>query len=155
MATIFSSCEGDVEADKKKWKRVALQTCESGLEDHDCHLIYHYDLQKRITKLERALKVVKREQHDFSHVLLSKATERVVRGVQILKDRSAERKRGNESLGSLGAQTVWLDEREGGGECRVEAMCLSWYRDQGWKGYHSEGGIVRTLVCLKFCFTMA
>jgi Fanconi-associated nuclease 1 len=27
-------------------------------------------------------------------------------------------------------------------------MCLSWYRDHGWKGYHSEGGIVRTLVSI-------
>ncbi|KAH0544497.1 hypothetical protein FGG08_001395 [Glutinoglossum americanum] len=151
MAAIFPSCEGDAEADKKQWKRVALRTCESGLEDNGCHLIYHYDLQKRITKLERALKVVKREQHDFGHVLLSKAAERVVRGVQILKDGSTEPRTRSESVGPLrGTQTIWLDQREGGGECRVEAMCLSWYRDQGWKGYHSEGGIVRTLFAYLF-----
>ena len=153
MTAVIPSVEGDVEAEKKKWKRVALRTCESGLEDSDCHLIYHYDLQKRIARLERALKVVKREQHYFGHVLLSKAVERVVRGVQVLKDETIERKRGKENAGpSRGVQTVWLDRREGGGECRVEAMCLSWYRDQGWKGYHSEGGILRTLVRLKSSF---
>ncbi|KAI9770318.1 MAG: hypothetical protein M1840_003477 [Geoglossum simile] len=151
MVALFPNGEGEVEAEKKKWKRVALRTCESGLEDNDCHLIYHYDLQKRIMKLERALKVVKREQHDFGHVLLSKAAERVVRGVQVLKDRTAERKKGDQNMvPSRGAQTVWLDKQEGGGECRVEAMCLSWYRDQGWKGYHSEGGILRTLFAYLF-----
>ncbi|KAI9784153.1 MAG: hypothetical protein M1839_002658 [Geoglossum umbratile] len=151
MTALFPGGEGDVETEKKKWKRVALRTCESGLEDNDCHLIYHYDMQKRITKLEKALKVTKREQHDFGYVLLAKPAERVVRGVQVLKHGASERNKGSQNMGpSRGAQTVWLDEREGGGECRVEAMCLSWYRDQGWKGYHSEGGILRTLFAYLF-----
>lgn len=120
---------------RKFWKRVALRTCEAGLEDPLCHLIYHYDLQKRITKLEKALKVVKREQHDFGHVMLSKPMERTIEGIRIERDEPVKK----------GKATIWIDEREGG-ECRVESMCLSWYRDHGWKGYHSEGGIVRTLV---------
>lgn len=124
---------------KKHWKRTALQTCEEGLQDRDCHLIYHYDLQKRITKLEKSLKVAKRHQHDFGHVLLSKAVERTVEGIRIEMEPRPSRKK-------KGSKTIWVDEREGGGECSVEAMSLSWYRDQGWKGYHSEGGIVRTLV---------
>ncbi|KAJ6164380.1 hypothetical protein N7470_003052 [Penicillium chermesinum] len=120
---------------RKFWKRVALRTCEEGLEDPLCHLIFHYDLQKRISKLERALKVVKREQHDFGH----QARERTIEGIRIDHDEPARK----------GKATVWVDEREGG-ECRVESMCLSWYRDNGWKGYHSEGGIVRTLFGLLF-----
>lgn len=124
------------EKQRKFWKRVALRTCEEGLEDPLCHLIYHFDLQKRITKLEKALKVVKREQHDFGHVMLSKPVERTIEGIRIDRDVDASRK---------GRATIWIDGREGG-ECRVESMCLSWYRDHGWKGYHSEGGIVRTLV---------
>ncbi|KUL87511.1 hypothetical protein ZTR_04626 [Talaromyces verruculosus] len=44
------------EAQKKHWKRTALSTCEAGLQDPDCHVIYHYDLQKRIVKLEKSLK---------------------------------------------------------------------------------------------------
>lgn len=126
------------EKQRKFWKRIALRTCEEGLEDPLCHLIYHYDLQKRITKLEKALKVVKREQHDFGHVMLSKPAERTIEGIRIDRDLDISRK---------GRATIWIDEREGG-ECRVESMCLSWYRDHGWKGYHSEGGIVRTLVSL-------
>lgn len=125
------------EKQRKFWKRVALRTCEEGLEDPLCHLIYHYDLQKRITKLEKALRVVKREQHDFGHVMLSKPAERTIEGIRIERDEGPKK----------GKATVWIDEREGG-ECRVESMCLSWYRDHGWKGYHSEGGIVRTLVSI-------
>lgn len=120
---------------RKLWKRIALRTCEEGLEDPMCHLIYHYDLQKRIMKLEKALKVVKREQHDFGHVMLSKPVERTIEGIRIDRDIDVSKR---------GKATIWIDDREGG-ECRVESMCLSWYRDHGWKGYHSEGGIVRTL----------
>jgi Fanconi-associated nuclease 1 len=132
---------------KKHWKRIALRTCEEGLEDPDCHLIYHYDLQKRITKLERALKIVKREQHDFGHVMLAKPEVRTIEGIRIEREDSPVRGSGKseEALTRRGRPTVWIDEREGGSECRVESMCLSWYRDHGWKGYHAEGGIVRTL----------
>ncbi|KAB8205523.1 VRR-NUC domain-containing protein [Aspergillus parasiticus] len=135
------SWEGRSEdAQRRHWRRIALQTCEEGLQDPDCHLIYHYDLQKRIMKLERALKVVKREQHDFSHVMLAKPEERTVEGIRIEREDMLAQ----EDMSRRGRATVWVDERDGG-ECRVESMCLSWYRDQGWKGYHSEGGIVRTL----------
>ena len=136
------------DAQKKHWKKIALRTCEDGLQDRECHLIYHYDLQKRVMKLEKALKMVKREQHDFGHVLLAKPAERFVEGIRIEKERTPSRTgaRRDSDIGSRrGGKTIWVDEREGGGECSVEAMCLSWYRDHGWKGYHSEGGIVRTL----------
>ena len=100
-------------------------------------------------KLEKALKVVKREQHDFGHVLLAKPVERNVEGIRIEKEHTPSRngnRRDSDAAGPRrGCKTIWVDEREDGGECSVEAMCLGWYRDQGWKGYHSEGGIVRTL----------
>jgi Fanconi-associated nuclease 1 len=152
-ALVPSECLSE-EAQKKKWKRIALRTCEDGLADSDCHLIYHYDLQKRITKLERSLKVVKREQHDFGHAMLVKPEECIVEGIRIEKQWQPTNgsKTGVDSVSRRGRATVWLDEREGGGECRVEGMCLSWYRDNGWKGYHSEGGIVRTLVSITQIF---
>lgn len=137
------------EMQKKYWKRVALRTCEDGLKDRECHLIYHYDLQKRVMKLEKTLKVVKREQHDFGHVRLAKPLDRTVEGIRIEKEQTPSRnghRRGSDlTTPRRGGKTIWVDEREDGGECSVEAICLSWYRDQGWKGYHSEGGIVRTL----------
>ncbi|KAL5340326.1 VRR-NUC domain-containing protein [Aspergillus crustosus] len=154
MYNLTPSENRNEEAQKKHWKRIALRTCEEGLEDPSCHLIYHYDLQKRIRKLERALKVVKREQHDFGHVALSRPEERTVEGIQIEREDSPVRN-GPASTDDMytpkrSGPTVWIDEREDGAECRVEDMCLSWYREQGWKGYHSEGGIIRTLFGLLF-----
>ncbi|PYH48805.1 fanconi-associated nuclease 1 [Aspergillus saccharolyticus JOP 1030-1] len=153
------------EVQRKHWRRIALRTCETGLEDPNCHLIFHYDLQKRIMKLERALKIVKREQHDFGHVRLAKPEERTIAGIQIVVPEVVVSETTDSPLGSSsnssssststsnstrrGRPTVWVDEREGG-ECRVETMCLNWYRAQGWKGYHSEGGIVRTLFSYLF-----
>ncbi|KAI9794219.1 MAG: hypothetical protein M1816_006145 [Peltula sp. TS41687] len=153
----LSSNEGrDPEAQKKYWKRIALRTCEEGLRDCDCHLTYHYDLQKRICKLEKSLRVAKREQHDFGHVSLVKPVERTVEGIRVQREDSVTHngRRKSEANGPIsvrgGGKTIWIDEREGGGECSVEEMCLSWYRSQGWKGYHSEGGIVRTLFAYLF-----
>jgi hypothetical protein len=133
---------------KRYWKKIALQTCETGLRDPGCHIIYHYDLQKRIMKLEKSLKVVKREQHDFGHSLLAQPYERVVYGIKVEREEATVKNTSSneDQANRRGRPTIWIDEREGGGECRVESMCLSWYRDQGWKGFHCESGIVRTLV---------
>ncbi|KAI4144625.1 MAG: hypothetical protein LQ340_006579, partial [Diploschistes diacapsis] len=136
------------EAQKRHWKKIALRTCEEGLQDRECHVIFHYDLQKRIMKLEKSLKIAKREQHDFAYNLLIKPLERAVEGTRIertLGPTSGGRRGSEPQTSRRGTKTIWLDPREEDGECGVEAMCLSWYRDQGWKGYHSEGGIVRTL----------
>lgn len=135
----------DAELQKKHWRRIAVATCEAALEDRDCHLIYHYDLQKRLNKLEKRLRIPKRLQHDFGHVRFHKPEEHDVTGIQLKRDDPNAGKRGGPST-----KTIWVDEAEGGGECSVEAMCLSHYRSQGWKGYHSEGGILRTLFAYLF-----
>ncbi|KAI0009805.1 VRR-NUC domain-containing protein [Xylariaceae sp. FL0662B] len=136
----------DAEVQKKHWKRIAVTTCETALEDRDCHLIYHYDIQKRLVKLERQLKVPKRLQHDFGHVRLRKPEEHYVEGIQLKKEIIANPKKAR----GPSTKTVWLDGAEDSEECNVEAMCLSWYRSQGWKGYHAEGGIIRTLFAYLF-----
>ncbi|KAI1266869.1 VRR-NUC domain-containing protein [Xylariaceae sp. FL1019] len=133
------------EKQKTHWKSIAVTTCETALEDTDCHLKYHYDLQKRVVKLEKQLKIPLRLQHDFGHVRLKKPEEHTVEGIQIKKlDAIGRNGRGPST------KTIWVDEAEGGGDCSVEAMCLSWYRSQGWKGYHAEGGIIRTLFAYLF-----
>lgn len=131
------------EINKKLWLRKALQTCEAGLQDPETHLIYHYDLQKRIAKLEPKLRVSKRDQHDFGHTRLTQPSERSIVGEQITR----ETQPGDSSVGK---KTAWVDKAEGGGECSVEEMCLSRYRAEGWKGFHSEGGIIKTLFAYLF-----
>lgn len=144
----------DVEQQKRHWKRISLRTCEQGLQDKDCHMIYHYDLQKRIRKLEKSLKIPMREQHDFGHVSLAKPIEVTVEGIQLKKEYLASLKR-RSGAGIMderqhSTKTIWVDEHEGGGECSVEEMCLSDYRSRGFKGYHAEGGIIRTLFAYLF-----
>ncbi|EQB45946.1 hypothetical protein CGLO_15095 [Colletotrichum gloeosporioides Cg-14] len=135
----------DPDIQKKHWKRIAAATCEAGLQDNDCHLIYHYDLQKRLIKLEKQLRIPRRLQHDFGHVRLQKPVEHTVEGIQIKKE-DVQGRNGRQAS----TKTIWVDELEEGGECSVEEMCLSSYRSQGYKGFHAEGGIVRTLFAYLF-----
>ncbi|KAK0660812.1 VRR-NUC domain-containing protein [Cercophora samala] len=141
------------ETQKKHWQQIALITCETGLEDRDCHLIYHYDLQKRLVKLEKRLRVPRRLQHDFGHVKLREPEEHTVQGIQLVRDEPELK--GKNGRGP-GTKTTWLDELgepDEDGEpahVSVEGMCLSHYRHEGWKGYHSEGGILRTLFAYLF-----
>jgi fanconi-associated nuclease 1 len=139
MYAILPSDGRNTERQKRFCKRVALQTCETGLQDPLVHLIYHYDLQKRISKLERACNIPKREQHDFSHARLVAPVQVYFEGVRIHQDDGDDT-----NPWSRGTKSVWLDPLEDNGECSVEAMCLSHYRSLGWKGYHSEGGLMRT-----------
>ncbi|RGP61922.1 fanconi-associated nuclease 1 like protein [Fusarium sporotrichioides] len=134
----------DPEQQKKHWKKVAVATCEAGLQDPDCHLIFHYDLQKRLVKLEKKLRIPRRLQHDFGHVNLEKPTEHTIEGIQIKKDIVAKPGR------QASTKTIWFDELGSQEECSVEEMCLSQYRSEGWKGYHAEGGIIRTLFAYLF-----
>lgn len=135
----------DEEQRKKRWRAKAVTTCETGLQDVDCHLIFHHDLQKRLVKLERRLRIPRRLQHDFGHVRLQQPIQHTAEGIQIKREDTAVGK-GKPA----NTKTTWADEREGDGECSVEEMCLSWYRSEGWKGYHSEGGIIRTLFAYLF-----
>lgn len=130
------------ETRKKIWLRKALRTCEAGLQDPETHLIYHYDLQKRITKLEPKLRVAKREQHDFGHTRLTQPRERSMVGEKIVREIQP-------GDSAVGRKTIWVDKTEGS-ECSVEEMCLSQYRTEGWKGFHSEGGIIKTLFAYLF-----
>ncbi|KAK4170426.1 VRR-NUC domain-containing protein [Cladorrhinum sp. PSN259] len=136
---------------KRHWLQVSLITCETALEDRDCHLIYHYDLQKRLLKLERRLSVPFRARHDFGHVKLLEPEEHTVSGIQLVRDDPVTKGKVGRST-----KTTWLDELgdldENGNPLHVsvEEMCLSHYRSEGWKGYHSEGGILRTLFAYLF-----
>ena len=121
------------------------------MQDREYHLTYHYHLQKRITKLKKAIKIAKRHQHDFGHILLAKPIECSVSGIRIERDSTATPplQRRNSSPGPTlrrRAKTIWIDEHESGAEYSVEEIYLLYYRHtKGWKGYCAEGGIARIL----------
>ncbi|CAM1506643.1 Fc.00g062840.m01.CDS01 [Cosmosporella sp. VM-42] len=144
MHTHNTNLSTNPEQEKKHWIKSAVETCEAGLQDPDCHLIFHYDLQKRLLKLEKKLRIPRRLQHDFGHVGLAKPTEHTVKGIQIKRDVPVKPGR------QASTKTIWLDELDTDAECSVEEMCLSHYRNEGWKGYHAEGGIIRTLFAYLF-----
>lgn len=199
MADLQPTCGRGAEAQKRYYRNLALDTCDAALQDPDCHVIYHYDLQKRIGKLERQLCIAKRFQHDFGHVTLTKPTERTFEGVQIRRRPSSRSRSRSRSVGGRrrsgsgagtgaqvalsrsnshsgpppadtkpppstsrspsgpgptatgsgggngnGGKTVWLDPLEHA-PCSVEAMCLSRYRQLGYRGFHAEGSLLRTL----------
>ncbi|KAL9079483.1 MAG: hypothetical protein Q9157_001646 [Trypethelium eluteriae] len=166
MSALYPSEGRTDDAQRKHWKQIALQTCEDGLQDNHVTVIYHYDLQKRILKLERALKIAKRFQHDFGHVRLAKPVERTFEGTRIerspppatlpksmtstvVKDPSTT----PSSSTRRGGRTIWVDPAspsDSPSQCSVEEMCLSNYRDLGYRGYHSEGGVLRTLFAYLF-----
>lgn len=134
---------------KKRWRQIALSTCETALQDPNCHLIHHYDLQKRLIRLEKQLNIPRRQQHNFDHARLRDPEEHTVEGIQLVREDAGRDQRST--------KTVWLDElgdlddESNHMHVSVEEMCLSFYRTQGWKGYHSEGGILRTLFAYLFC----
>lgn len=146
-ATALSEAQKNLR--KKCWRQVALSTCETALQDPNCHLIHHYDLQKRLIRLEKQLNIPRRQQHNFDHARLRDPEEHTVDGIQLVRE--------DKGRDIKSTKTIWLDELGDSDEegnpmhVSVEEMCLSFYRTQGWKGYHSEGGILRTLFAYLFC----
>ncbi|EPE02501.1 coiled-coil domain-containing protein mtmr15 [Ophiostoma piceae UAMH 11346] len=173
MATADPVCDLDEGQQKKLWWRRALETCETALQDRDCHIIFHHDLQKRILKLEKRLRIPRRLQHDFGHLQLLQPEEHSIEGIQIKRieagmakvertiwiDEHADEVKGEGKDGEGGEgkqeskggdKMTRSDANRGGLECTVEEMCLSDYRRKGWKGYHAEGGIIQTLFAYLF-----
>ena len=118
---------------KKKWLRLSLETCELALQDPDTHTIFHPWLQKRLLRLERTLGIPKAEQHTFAHVALRPPKVREFHGIR-LDDRD------------IGKKSVWQSTKDIDKEISVEELCLEQYEQQGWKGFHSENGVVTTIV---------
>lgn len=118
---------------KKKWLKKSLETCELALQDPDTHTIFHPYLQKRLLRLERILGIPKAEQHTFTHVALRPPIIREFTGIRT-DDRD------------IGKKSNWRSIRSGRKEISVEELCLEKYEDLGWKGFHSENGIVTTIV---------
>ena len=121
---------------KRKWRLRALDTCSRALQDIDTHVIFHHPLQNRIKRLEKALGVPRAEQHDFRHSTLKAPDKKEMTGVRCDVDRET------------GKKSTWMGND--GNIVSVEQLCLEQYEREGWKGFHSENGVVTTIFGLLF-----
>lgn len=116
--------------DKLQCQEKALEICYEGLRHPWTHLIYHNSLGRRIVRLETALDVPKEDRHPPVPTLRV-ATKRVIRGEKL-------------SEGETGRKSIW--RARDGDEVSVEHLCLQQYNREGWKAFHSENGILTTVV---------
>ncbi|GAA6016477.1 hypothetical protein JCM8202_006053 [Rhodotorula sphaerocarpa] len=112
----------------------ALTLCEKGLADPYTHLIYKSSLQRRIARLESALDVPAEQRRAFD-VVLAKAVPRVMEGERLDDP-------------TIGRKSVW--RASDGEEVSVEDLCLEQYQREGWKGFHSENGVLTMIFALIF-----
>jgi Fanconi-associated nuclease 1 len=148
------------------WSRRALETCVRGLEDATVHEVYHIDLKKRITKLEKYLKIPIGSRHDFSHFVLKLPEHRTIQCDRIV-DEAEEATinypnynfRDANFSASIGAtvtksntfkRPTWVDVEGTREAVFVEEAALSFYRTLGWDGMHSENSMLATLFALLF-----
>ncbi|GAA5895235.1 hypothetical protein JCM5296_002019 [Sporobolomyces johnsonii] len=115
-------------------KEEALRVCERGLDDPFTHLIYKSSLQRRIARIESALDIPKDERRTFE-VLLAKSQQRVMEGERLDEP-------------TIGRKSVW--RASDGEEVSVEELALEQYTKEGWKGFHSENGVLTSIFALIF-----
>ncbi|BGP45790.1 hypothetical protein JCM10450v2_001620 [Rhodotorula kratochvilovae] len=132
--------EADAKGAKKRERLLrerreeAMRVCEDGLRDPYTHLIYKSSLQRRIARLESALQVPPDDRRAFD-VLLAKATTRTMEGERV-------------DTPTIGRKSVW--RASNGEEVSVEELCLEQYVREGWKGFHSENGVLTMIFALTF-----
>ncbi|GAA5848994.1 hypothetical protein JCM3766R1_005419 [Sporobolomyces carnicolor] len=112
----------------------ALRVCQQGLEDPFTHLIYKSSLERRIARIESSLEVAKPVRRDRT-VVLEKARARQIEGERLDDP-------------TLGKKSVW--RARDGREVSVEELALEQYINEGWKGFHSENGVLTSIFALVF-----
>lgn len=119
-----------LKGDKDKLRERALALCKEGLKHPWTHLIYHNSLARRIVRLESALGLPTDERHPPVPGLRV-AKKRIMKGEKL-------------SDGETGKKAIWRAMNSA--EISVEALSLECYNKEGWKGFHSENGILTTIV---------
>lgn len=95
--------------------------------------VERHALQRRIARLESLMKVPKDKRHVFAEQL-NKATDIEIKGKQL----------GDKITGKKSHWQSTLPDKEE--SVSVEELSLEHYREEGWKGMHSENSILTCLV---------
>ncbi|KAH8921403.1 hypothetical protein BT69DRAFT_1221552 [Atractiella rhizophila] len=137
---------------KRKKREEALLVLKEGLQDPDTHVIYRNALEKRKKRLEKLLGI-ECENDEEEHAELREACQRTFKGERIISEKTKElaekkAKEGEEVDVSNIGKSVW--RMCDGGEGSVEELALEGYKKKGWKGFHSENGILTTVFAMLF-----
>lgn len=99
--------------------------------------VYHNTLQRRLLRLEAMLDI---PLDDRSPPVpgLRQAKKRVMKGDKLSGSEDWH------GQGDTGKKSIW--RASDGGEISVEGLALECYEREGWKGFHSENGILTTIV---------
>ncbi|BGP13581.1 hypothetical protein JCM10213v2_001513 [Rhodosporidiobolus nylandii] len=124
--------EGEKEREKRERLEEALRVCEAGLRDPFTHLIYKSSLHRRIARLYSALQL---GPPPTPTEILEKPKQRVMEGERV-------------DVPTVGKKSVW--RLSDGAEGTVEELCLEQYVREGWKGFHSENGVLTMIFALTF-----
>ena len=143
-------------------KPAARQICLEALSDHDTHIIFVSSIQRRLARLEAALRVPPAERHRGLHHL-RESRQVVFHGTRLspAEVHPAHAKTEEQAvLAASGAawqrvprmplrgstRSMWVGRDAQ--PCHVEEFCLQQYARQGFRGFHCEGGV------LIFLFTL-
>ncbi|KAL5489948.1 hypothetical protein ACEPAI_4780 [Sanghuangporus weigelae] len=181
---VCTKCEVDGEQvplskeEQKKVLQKAMKVVIEGLHDDDTHIVHRQALERRLTRLEKRLKVPLKERHECAG-RLKKAAERVITGDRIRQRKSAiglggTSKNANKAVVPVSVQIQgeeavrrhldqmkkerakerWTGKSLWYGKCgeevNVETLVLHHYELDGYKGFHSEASIVSTIWGLLF-----
>ncbi|GAA6016966.1 hypothetical protein JCM10207_007864 [Rhodosporidiobolus poonsookiae] len=126
--------EGETPEEKRERLEEALRVCEAGLDDPFTHLIYKSSLLRRIARLHSSLSLGP-PPADRSAALLLQPRQRTMEGERV-------------DAPTVGRKSVW--RLSDGAEGSVEELCLEQYGREGWKGFHSESGVLTMIFALTF-----
>ncbi|WAQ82383.1 hypothetical protein PtA15_2A700 [Puccinia triticina] len=118
----------------------ALYTCEHGLTDPDTHQLYRFSLGRRLARLQSLDPSI----HHPSQTLLEVEEWKTARRTTIHRTIVNEDR-------EVGAKTRWLSSLDKT-PISVEEIALEHYisNHPGWRGFHSETGILKMIFSLVF-----
>lgn len=130
---------------KKQDQRYSLEICDKALNDSKVHEVYRLAITKRKNRLLKLLSLQNLDQD--SEMIFRRGEGKVwsrqsVLGSKVSFDENV--------INRVGKKTIWKSMIDHGSLISVEELVLEHYcglSDGSWRGFHSEGSIITTLVC--------
>lgn len=126
--------DDDEKGEKDRRLREARQICLDALQDPWTHAVFRPRLERRLARIESLLRLEQRTA--VSTTTLRNARDRVMEGERL------------DAASQTTGASVW--RARDGAEISVEQLALEQYAVEGWRGHHSENGVLRMIFTLLF-----